>query len=211
VGNGTAVVLKNGIRTALIGCGGDYYAAGSICSQLRSSYSETDLLLVPRDESTESSAYPELCSKINADTKLVSSDFYGSLLHRSGEKAVDSASLTLWDKVLIEYTDSDSLCAAYVSINGCGVLISFMPANDISQMPQKWQDASILVCRQALPEGARDYGFPAIIISGDEEKGFSSYKNYLAEDIGNAYLTAEHGDIEITNLSAKSFTVWSEF
>ncbi|NMP37414.1 MAG: ComEC/Rec2 family competence protein [Clostridiales bacterium] len=207
VGNGTAVMLKKGMHTALIGCGGDYFAAGNIRAQLEESYAKTDLIIVPRNEPTEASAYVELSATLKAEKTFVSSDFYITLLHSGDEIAADYASVRLWDAADIEYINSDSLSAAYVMINGCGVTVSFRPANDVSLMPEKWRNAAVLICRQALPVNAGAYGFSAVIISGDGEKGLLSYKGCLETGFDEVYLTAEHGDISLTGFSEEALKI----
>lgn len=191
-GGGSAVLVSKEGSAALFGCGGDYFASDAIIETLRETGADgLDFLLLPRAEETEASAAEALLNLTDARFIAVPerSDGFASIDFKNDVSYCKRFSYGIWQGFNAEYYYSETSCAAYLDIDNTTVLVIFYPGCDVSELPQKWLGADILVCRAVPPAGidASRFGMTVISSSGDKSERATEKINLNG---GRAYTTS---------------------
>jgi len=204
VGNGSAVLVTKNKKAALIGCGGDYFAAGMITRELKRLRIESlELLFIPRGAATESGAAADVLSAAGTRMKSVKTVLAAeksaetALLElRCGMTYAGAFSGEIWDGLRLSCTDEEDACAAYLDVGGTTALLLFSPGTDTAKLPPEWLNADILFCRAAVPERLDGEKYGLTVISSPNVKGavFADEINRLG---GRAYSTSAHGNVVI--------------
>lgn len=166
VGNGSFILLEKGDKTAVIGCGGDYYAYESAKAKI---LSETgiDLLVIPRKKDTESCFYSDIMSDFTPKTLVVPSDFdIGEVKKTTKVITCDYATLTIWDNVKIEYFGENQ--PLRIEIDDFSMVFSFFPGCENADSSVFSSD--LIFARADLPLFLDRSNFNGIILSKDIEK-----------------------------------------
>jgi len=199
VGNGSAVLVTKHKRAALIGCGGDFFAGGTVCRELdRLRVESLEMLLIPRAAQTESNAVAEVMEKHTAKAVFAAekSEETALLEARYAVTYADAFSGEVWEGFSVSCADLNGASAVYLDIDGTTALLLFSPGTDIGSLPPLWLNADILYCRAAVPESIEGEKYGLTVISSPSVKGAM-----LAEEInllgGVAYATSVRGNVTI--------------
>mgnify|MGYP003770979711 CR=1 FL=1 len=208
IGNASAAVITKRGNAVLLGCGGEALAASKIISILDgNNVRNTQLLLIPRPEESESGAAADILNAV-APQKIVAPFLNDELQTLSRDSHVTFSSrykTDLWDNARIEYMYEDDVSCAYTDLEGTTVLFVFYPGVDPDAIPSAWLCADVLVCRSKPPARMDCRGFGAVVIAGEEP----ALRTADAINIqgGNAAATASLGDIVIKTTGDSVFSV----
>lgn len=199
VGNSSAVIITLNGRAALIGCGGEYNVPNEISSRLyRENVRSLDLLLLPRANETESGHASEIIKK-HSPKYLFASKSVDPVMFIHNEKIEskrsDSAKIFLWECVLIEYINNETLSCAKISFAGREVLISFTPSSEFNS-GDGYSNADLLIARSAYPKSLKSYYFEQVILSADSYK-LGTQKESQNNSKRPVLMTAADSGIEI--------------
>ncbi|MCR5484390.1 MAG: ComEC/Rec2 family competence protein [Clostridiales bacterium] len=212
VGNGSSVVVSNGDRAAVIGCGGNNTATYKIENKLDSlGVKSIEFMLLPRPLGTETSAAHEVLSEFKAD-KVVIPERDEELSHISllcEPVYSGNVSSKLWQNAEIKYVGDPSGGAAYLDIDGTTVLFTFGPGSDVKNIPPSFLSADILYCRQKPPEGLEAEKFGLVVISGDEKSEEAA--SAINSKGGRAYSVSLFGDTVITTSGSSVCKIDTEY
>lgn len=181
VGNGTSVVLSRKDHSAVIGCGGDYFAKWNIDKALQqNNTNKIDLLIVPRTQGTESNAKEKIYEDYSVEMQVIKQ-----------EQQNINLQILLWDDVDVYCKSDDASSFSTIKIGDFRILITFLPTIDISEIPQEFLNADVLICRSKVPSGLEYKKFNTIIISDDFEKAQKTVQN-INKNGGNATFTGNN-------------------
>jgi len=184
VQNGTAIVVKNSKSTVVIGCGGGYNAYSRTVSTLDG---EADLLLIPRNNTRETSGVKNLMQSVQFGCVLsaVGNEFFGEDIPQN--VIVGNSGKASFGGISVEYINQKGISACFIKIGRTGLLTVFYPSTELSELPQNWlMQSRVLICTGAVPEQANDFNFSSIILSSDR---------LVVQD--NVFSTAEYGSMVI--------------
>ncbi|NCC87551.1 MAG: ComEC/Rec2 family competence protein [Clostridia bacterium] len=194
VGNGTSVILSRENHSAIIGCGGDYFAQWNIEDLLfQNNSNQIDLLVIPRENETESSAKDGIFKSYTVVSKI----------EKSSSKAMDSC-ITLWNDVEIYCSSNELSSFSTVEIGDFKILITFIPTLNTGEISQEFLNADVLVCRAKVPQGL-DYNQFGIIIISDEPERAQETVQIINQNGGNAVATGG-SSIEIKTRGGSDFS-----
>lgn len=174
VGNGSAVVVSENGMAAVIGCGGDFGAAGEVEDILaEQSAEQVTAVVVPRTAETEASAAAELLQSYAPGLAVVPKGFTAAgLPDRVTLRKTGDASVSLLPDVTLTLHASGDSPAALLTAAGMRILLTFRPAVTAQELAAAFGEtalsADLLVTRAALPPGLNCTGFSSIIVSGEK-------------------------------------------
>lgn len=197
VGAGISVLVTHGGKAALIGCGGGYSAESHISSALeKHDIKEVSLLLVPREQETESSAAGDIL--LRWKVKYLVSSYYDeqfNVISKSNRKISESGKVLLWDNTTLQYINKGTQSAALLIVDETKILFSFCPETKLSELPEDWYCADALICRGAAPKDATSY--TVTVVSGNSEITPIHAAEYKKRSSGVVLVTAGEGSVEI--------------
>ncbi len=172
VGNGSAVLITQNGKSALIGCGGKNNSYQSIKSRLNyENIRELDFLLIPRAEPTEANAAIEVINNKKPREIVMSEEYSTSEEFLEYNKnndcnflAANKYSAVICDNIAIEYINEENISACLLRFNGRKIIICFLPGSDFSGLGGEWQSSDILITRAAVPEYLSVQNFGAVVI-----------------------------------------------
>lgn len=166
VGDGTAVAVKKGSHSILIGCGGSNYdSAYSVSDAINND--KADMLIVPNDNRWNSSCAVDLIKAVEFD-RVVTGEKISEISSLRDDCIISqNFCLNPWDNASIEFEQGEYTSYSYCIFGGTDVLIVF-DCERASDIPEKCLDADILICSYYLPDGI-DYGrFGKVVISSGD-------------------------------------------
>lgn len=182
VGDGTAVVLRYEGRTAILGCGGNYYAGGAVCdimSEYGSSFA--DLLLLPSAREEAASGAKRVLETFEVRTLYIGDESLRRRFPTGRTRTLSGAPLCLRhgdlkltagaDLVRLEFGEFKAVCV-------------FSPEASLSG-----ERGDLLVCCKTLPKGVRDGDFSVVVLSAQTDEPEPPPK------IGRLLLTSQNGNI----------------
>jgi len=194
VGNGTSVIISRENHSVMIGCGGDYFAQWNIENVLfQNNTRQIDLLIIPRQQETESSAGDGILKSYAVVRKV-----------EKPKKQDINSQITLWDDVDINCISNDSASFSTIKIGDLKILITFVPTMNVGEIPQEFLNADILVSRAKVPQGLDYKRFGIIIISDECERAQKTVKN-INQNGGNSVATGG-SSIEIKTHGGSDFS-----
>lgn len=198
VGNGSAVVVSSGGKTALLGCGGDsYFALSNIESALENAgEGSLDLLLIPRISEAESSLALDVIDSFSPEYILAGETDadLSSILKIENYSLAPHAQIQLGDAML-RYDTTENLSTAVLQTDGADVFIVFKP----SGVSVGENEKDILILRENLPRGVAPAEYKLTVLSADESRS-QTVMGKLISLGANAYATAGQGSIKLTVL-----------
>ena len=193
VGNGTSVILNRENHSAIIGCGGGYFAQWNIEDLLfQNNSSQIDLLVIPRESETESSAKDGILKSYTVINKI----------EKPSSQSIDSC-ITFWNDVEIYCRSNEISSFSTVEIGDFKILITFIPTLNVGEIPQEFLNADVLVCRAKVPQGLDYNQFGIIIISDESGRAQETVQN-INQHGGNAVATGG-SSIEIKTRGGSDF------
>lgn len=164
-GNNSCVIVRDGGRYYMIGCGGsrsDYYEINRTLS--KNMCLRLDRVIIPRANPTESGALRYLLDERRSDGNIYL--FNGE--YRPEPYATADGSYKLEDGgILIEAVSNENVSCCYVKLKKKTYLISFYPAGDYSLVPEYFTAADVLIARAAVPESLDASAFGEIYVCKD--------------------------------------------
>lgn len=194
VGNGSAVVVSSGGKTALLGCGGDsYYALSNIESAMDSVGADNlDFLLIPRVSEGESSLALDVIDAFSPEYILAGETDadLNEILKTENYNLAPAADINIGGAEL-KYKTTNKTSTAVLGMGGADAVIVFRP----SYAPDTKGD--ILVLRENLPHGISPENYNLTVLSADADR-VSAVMGKLLSLGADAYATGGQGNIRIT-------------
>lgn len=200
VGNGISVVLKYKGRTAVIGCGGDYYAGSAVCDIISKYASSTvDYLILPSENIKNISGVSKL-----SETYKISNVYFKNESMKSSFPVRDTEFFMLKDA----YAD---IFDGNLKIIPCGqsnssVKIVFGEFSAIIALENtdnlNGETADLLICRNSLPVGTDYDSYDITVISTEKEKINNPFNR------GKILLTSQNGNISFLINSDSKMEYW---
>lgn len=194
VGNGSAVVVSSGGKTALLGCGGDsYYALSNIESAMDSvGANNLDFLLIPRVSEGESSLALDVIDTFSPEYILAGETDadLNEILKTENYNLAPAADINIGGAEL-KYKTTNKTSTAVLGMGGADAVIVFRP----SYAPDTKGD--ILVLRENLPHGISPENYNLTVLSADADRA-SAVMGKLLSLGADAYATGGQGNIRIT-------------
>lgn len=194
VGNGSAVVVSSGGKTALLGCGGDsYYALSNIESAMDSVGADNlDFLLIPRVSEGESSLALDVIDTFSPEYILAGETDadLNEILKTENYNLAPAADINIGGAEL-KYKTTNKTSTAVLSMGGADAVIVFRP----SYAPDTKGD--ILVLRENLPHGISPENYNLTVLSADADRAPAVMGKLLSLG-ADAYATGGQGNIRIT-------------
>ena len=200
VGNGTSLILDIKGNSMIIGCGGENHKDYKLTNAADTNNTmQYDLLLLPRNTTTESEYINTILRRYDFDNIICNSQDIQSVLSLTlPEDTVftDYCSLNLDENCNLVYINNDDFSGVRIETEDFSCTIIFYPAADFSAVDGSWRQGSLLITRQSLPDIDLQ-GFENIIVSSSSDTGY---------DNSNIYSTADSGQI-IYRTYPHSFTI----
>lgn len=156
VGNGTAVIAYINGYSAIIGCGGGVTSDYKFTSQADKENSRSfDLLLIPRNEKTESRYALQALEKYTFNKCILADgDFDSEMIKKLPENTVISSScaLSLDENSSLIYINNSDFSGVMIKSANFKCVILFRPTSDFSTVAKDWQSADLLITRRNLPQ-----------------------------------------------------------
>ncbi len=194
VGNGSAVVVSSGGKTALLGCGGDsYYALPNIESAMDSVGADNlDFLLIPRVSEGENSLALDVIDTFSPEYILAGETDadLNEILKTENYNLAPAADINIGGAEL-KYKTTNKTSTAVLGMGGADAVIVFRP----SYAPDTKGD--ILVLRENLPHGISPENYNLTVLSADADR-VSAVMGKLLSLGADAYATGGQGNIRIT-------------
>jgi hypothetical protein len=212
VGNGSAILVSKNRVVSILGCGGNYFAAGIIKDAVKQvNARHLNLLLLPAFEETEISAAPDVLELFSSDCLAVpapDAQEDRETLSFFKENTPVQTENTVFDLAAyqISFYCKDGFSAALISDGDTRILISFLPGNDLSRLPERYQDAQMLICRAGMPAGYEDGAFPYVLISDEAERANENIARCNMSGKGAA-ATGGCGNLVVTSRGDGVFSV----
>lgn len=185
VGNGTAVILKYKGRTAVVGCGGDYYAGAAICDIISKYGSSTvDCLILPSDSSESTSGLSRLTETYSVGTVYTAAKNMYALFPAQNTVVLDKTEIISPDGRLKIAAQSGTVQAVQVLFGDFRAVISFTPQQSLDGA-----SGDLLICCKALPSGTDYNAFDLAVISTSSKEVQNPFEHK------NILLTSQNGDI----------------
>lgn len=201
VGNGMSIVMRTRDRNFIIGCGGNTYRSYKLTNITdKNTTLEYDLLLIPRNKTTENEFAYKLLQRYDFDSCIISDDDYPSYItdmlpHNT--VFTDECSIKLDENIALDFIESDELSSVRIESENFTCTILFRALSDV---PQEWQSGSLLITRQSLPDFDLS-DFENIIVSSSKE---------VIYDNENIYTTKYSGQIDYRMYPIGSSTITEE-
>lgn len=210
VGAGISVLVTHDGKAAIIGCGGDYFTEYRISNALeKNGIKEISLLLVPREQETESSAAGDILLRCKVKY-LISSydDEQFNVISKSNRKISESGKILLWDNTTLQYINKGNQSAALLTVDETKILFSFCPETKLSSLAEEWYCADALICRGAVPKDAPSYTIT--VVSGNSKITPVHAAEYKERSSGAVLITAGEGSVEILTKGDKKVSAGRE-
>lgn len=167
VGNGSATVCNIRGKKLIIGCGGeDYKEYAFIRTMNNVSFSDFDLLLIPRNKYTECEFADTILERYNFKSVVTCEDSFNAntetLLPNNVSRG-DLIKITIDENTNLLYINNNDFNGARFEAPDFTCTILFRPTSDFSAVPAEWKSGNLLISRQNLPETKID--FENIIVS----------------------------------------------
>lgn len=189
VGNGTSLVFNVKGNSIIIGCGGANYKDYKLTNAADVNNSmQYDLLILPRSTKTESAYANTIIKRYNFDGCICNSqDMQSFISEKLPENTyiTDYCTLNLDENCNLVYINNDAFSGVRITTEDFSCTIIFYPMVDFSTVDESWQQGSLLITRQALPDIDLS-GFENIILSSSAD---------IEYDNSNIYSTAHSGQI----------------
>lgn len=166
VGDGTAVAVKNGSHSILLGCGGSNYDSSYAVLEAINR-DKADMLVVPNNNRWNSSCAVDLIKAVEFDRIVVGEKISEVLSLREDSLVSQKFCLNPWENASIEFVQTELSSYAYCIFGGTDVLIVF-DCEKASDIPKKCLDADILICSYYLPDGIDYSRFGNVVISSGD-------------------------------------------
>lgn len=185
VGDGTAVVLKYKGKTAVIGCGGDYYAGAAVCDII-SKYGSTtvDCLILPSKNNKSTSGVSKISRTYKIATVYLSDETLNDQFQLTKTEIFQNSDINIFDNKLKIIPFGENNTAVKIIFGEFTAIISFENTDNLNG-----EKANILICRKAIPQGTDYDDFDLTVISTDKETADNPF------DRGQILLTSQNGDI----------------
>ena len=194
VGNGSAVVVSSGGKTALLGCGGNsYYALSNIESAMDSVGADNlDFLLIPRVSESESSLALDVIDTFSPGFILAGETDadLNEILKTENYNLAPAADINIGGAEL-KYKTTNKTSTAVLGMGGADAVIVFRP----SYAPDTKGD--ILILRENLSHGISPENYNLTVLSADADRA-SAVMGKLLSLGADAYATGGQGNIRIT-------------
>lgn len=194
VGNGSAVVVSSGGKTALLGCGGDsYYALSNIESAMDSVGADNlDFLLIPRVSEGESSLALDVIDAFSPEYILAGETDanLNEILKTENYNLAPAADINIGGAEL-RYKTTNKTSTAVLGMSGADAVIVFRP----SYAPET--KGNILILRENLPQGISPGNYNLTVLSADADRAPAVMGKLLSLG-ADAYATGGQGNIRIT-------------
>lgn len=196
-GNGTSVVLSKGNESILIGCGGTEFLGNfNLCNAVVETGNDLKAVILPDSDEKSCAYFTDVINEFRP------SEIYCDGIPSYSEPLLKNADMNGFEDEK-NFLNFDILC---VSVNGKSavlienedavVLVLFDPIKDISQLPEKFQRADVVITRSDYPAGIEKFGSVLTVINAENSRGVI-LQNEI-EKIGiNCAATAGCGDIII--------------
>lgn len=166
VGDGTAVAVKNGSHSILIGCGGSNYNS-SYAVENALNRDKADMLIIPNNNRWNSSCAVDLIKSVEFDRIVTGEKISEVSSLREDSLVSQKFCLNPWDNASVEFVRTELSSYAYCIFDGTDVLIAF-DCEKASDIPDKCLDADILICSYYLPDGIDYSRFGSVVISSGD-------------------------------------------
>lgn len=188
VGNGMSVVVMYKGETAILGCGGDYYAESAICDIIKTNgVNIIDALVVPDGSKALSSAANGIMDGYDVKKLYIGSESEKNRYSYNGEVSIiDRSVISLSDGEVLIAVQNDSVCTSAQIIYGSFRAVISFSADDTLH----GANGNLLICRNTIPNGADVGRFHTITVSAD-----STEEIIQAEFANNICSTADNGSI----------------
>ena len=164
VGNGMCVAVVDKKNTAVIGCGGNYFAYSSFCDIMeKEGISKLDFVFVPSENKSVYSFFDDITNGFDIDT--LKSCEYGSATLESGTQIECSK----------DY--------AFINCHGVSVLAVFNYNFNTGSLPESFRKADYLITRYALPKGCDENSFGQTIVLVEEPENNIQNIKYAGNEI----------------------------
>ena len=194
VGNGSAIVVSSGGKTALLGCGGDsYYALSNIESAMDSVGADNlDFLLIPRVSEGESSLALDVIDAFSPEYILAGETDadLNEILKTENYNLAPAADINIGGAEL-KYKTTNKTSTAVLGMGGADAVIVFRP----SYAPET--KGNILILRENLPHGVSPENYNLTVLSADADRAPAVMGKLLSLG-ADAYATGGQGNIRIT-------------
>lgn len=198
VGNGTAVILKYKGETAVIGCGGDYYAGSAVCD-IMSKYGSTsvDYLILPSNTAQNTSGVNKLNETYKINSSYLASDKLKSEFSLKNTVQFQNSIIRVADgKVQITACGNNNT-SVKITYGDFSAVISTDNTDNING-----ERGNLLICRNSLPKGADYDNFDITVVSTDKENVDNPFNR------GKILLTSQNGNISFLIYDNSKMQYW---
>lgn len=185
-GNGTAIILNTGGKDIIIGCGGNQHKEYIFTSSADTNTMRYDILLIPRQNDTESSYMSTALDRYTFDYCIhpfTDKNIINSLHFPKNSYATDKCVINLDENCKLLYINNDRFTGARLESDGFTCTIIFKPGVDFSYIDSSWSKGNLLITRQSLPDADLS-GFDNIIITSSSEKAYTQSNIYSTKHSG---------------------------
>ena len=171
-GNGTAVLASCEGENILIGCGGTgFLSLGNICTAVDSVGGRLDAIIIPDDSISSSAFLNGVLSAYRPD------EIYCGELPDGSSLLLNRSEINNFDG--ISYSEKFSVKSCNINNNYCVLLknqdvcalICFDPVLDVSDLPEEFRHADVIISRNDYPRGIEKTGCSLAVINAGNKRG----------------------------------------
>lgn len=200
-GNCLSVVLSQGRNAAVIANGsGDFYYTQNIVRALEQEQAKhLNLLLLPQNAREDNESAVELAKDFRPDAVYAAAGIspLDLVVSRQRIAVAQQQDIALWGNTQISYLSNEAISCIYIVTYDTTVLLLCSPMGDLSQIPTRWLQADLFICRGTPPPGLDYSQFGYVVVSAQEDRGVRVQNALIAGGI-SATATAENGDLRFS-------------
>lgn len=184
VGNGTSVIAYVNGKSAVIGCGGGVTSDYKLTSQLDKEITGNfDLLLIPREEHTESRYASHILKNYHFGKCVIAEDNFNEEILDAlpfDTQISSSCTLSLDENISLIYINNSSFSGAMIMSSDFRCVIIFNPTSDFSTVSDSWRSGDLLISRRNLPQ-TDIANFDTVIISTSSDAVYQNKNIHTTE------------------------------
>ncbi len=196
-GNGTSVVLSKNDESIVIGCGGtDFLGSYNLCDAVFGTGNNVKAVIYPESEDVSSAYFFDLINEYRPE-ELYCRTISAECMPLTKSVTVKSFEETqMFSKFNIISDTINGKSFSFIRNDDISILVLFDPFEDISDIPDEYINADIIITRNDYPVGVENLELRMVIINSENSRGII-LQNELTDKGVFCAATAGCGDIII--------------
>ena len=204
-GNGLSVLFEDKRKSLLVGCGGTTFLGGvNICNVLKDT-AVPEAMIIPSSHEVASSYLLDVADAKRPETVFADSLPYeaGLILGRTEINGLTESFES--DAFRVDFHNVGGKCFVLVETDDVSTLICTFPGETLSDLPEEFRSADIVISRSDYPADITDYPVRLSVICAENKRGMLVCNELESKGLfctstagcGDLMITAENGALSI--------------